>query len=117
MNPSDRSPAGGPPPSQDPDAAAPAEAPAGPAPPRGMPPAGAPRRRRAADMNRGVEIIREQLRLLPDRPGVYRMLNDEGDALYVGKARSLKKRVATYTMPAKLPVRLQRMVSETTSME
>ena len=77
----------------------------------------APKRRRAPDLGRGVDIIREQLRLLPDRPGVYRMLNEEGDALYVGKARSLKKRVANYTMPAKLPVRLQRMVSETISME
>ncbi|KPF87748.1 excinuclease ABC subunit C [alpha proteobacterium AAP38] len=70
-----------------------------------------------ADLNRGVEIIKGYLRTLPDRPGVYRMLNDEGDALYVGKARSLKKRVTNYTMPVKLPIRLQRMIAETTQME
>nr|WP_308421107.1 excinuclease ABC subunit UvrC [Niveispirillum cyanobacteriorum] len=75
------------------------------------------RKRAVADLNRGVEIIKGYLRTLPDRPGVYRMLNDEGDALYVGKARSLKKRVTNYTMPVKLPIRLQRMIAETTQME
>lgn len=77
----------------------------------------AKRKRAVADLNRGVEIIKAHLRTLPDRPGVYRMLNDEGDALYVGKARSLKKRVTNYTMPVKLPIRLQRMIAETTQME
>jgi excinuclease ABC subunit C len=45
------------------------------------------------------------------------MLSQRGDALYVGKARNLKKRVANYTHPAKLPYRLQRMIAETVSME
>jgi excinuclease ABC subunit C len=45
------------------------------------------------------------------------MLNQRGDALYVGKARNLKKRVVNYTHPAKLPYRLQRMIAETVSME
>ncbi|MFV3128767.1 excinuclease ABC subunit UvrC [Niveispirillum sp. KHB5.9] len=75
------------------------------------------RKRAVADLSRGVDIIKGYLRTLPDRPGVYRMLNDEGDALYVGKARSLKKRVTNYTMPVKLPIRLQRMIAETTQME
>lgn len=75
------------------------------------------RKRAVADLNRGVDIIKGYLRTLPDRPGVYRMLNDDGDALYVGKARSLKKRVTNYTMPVKLPIRLQRMIAETTQME
>ncbi len=90
-----------------------------PAPLTDAPPAAAPgkRKRAVADLNRGVEIIKGYLRTLPDRPGVYRMLNDEGDALYVGKARSLKKRVTNYTMPVKLPIRLQRMIAETTQME
>lgn len=74
-------------------------------------------RRTVADLNRGVEVIKAYLRTLPDRPGVYRMLNDDGDALYVGKARSLKRRVTNYTMPVKLPIRLQRMIAETTQME
>ena len=46
-------------------------------------------------------------------PGVYRMLDARGDVLYVGKARSLKNRVANYCQVAALPGRLQRMVSQT----
>jgi len=65
----------------------------------------------------GTGIIRSYLETLPGTPGVYRMLNRRGDALYVGKARHLRRRVTAYTSPAKLPVRLQRMVAETASME
>ena len=66
---------------------------------------------------RGLEVIAEALRNLPAGPGVYRMLNKSGDALYVGKARSLKKRVAAYTQIGKLPERLRRMVAETARLE
>jgi len=66
---------------------------------------------------RGVGVIAEALKALPGSPGVYRMLNRSGDALYVGKARNLKKRVATYTQIGKLPERLRRMVSETAQLE
>ncbi len=65
----------------------------------------------------GIDIIRDFAKPLPNAPGVYRMMNAAGDVLYVGKARSLKKRVTTYTQPAKLPIRIQRMVHETRSME
>jgi excinuclease ABC subunit C len=67
--------------------------------------------------DRGVEIIRDFARALPNAPGVYRMMNKAGDVLYVGKARRLKMRVTTYTQPAKLPYRIQRMVFETRAME
>jgi len=66
---------------------------------------------------RGVEAIRVALRTMPAGPGVYRMLDARGDALYVGKARSLKARVAHYTHPANLSNRLRRMVAETRAME
>jgi excinuclease ABC subunit C len=65
----------------------------------------------------GVGVIEAQLATLPSSPGVYRMLDAKGDALYVGKARSLRKRVASYTQPARLPERLRLMVSQTASME
>jgi excinuclease ABC subunit C len=65
----------------------------------------------------GVEIIRGAVKTLPDTPGVYRMVNARGEALYVGKARSLKKRVASYTHIGRLPTRLVRMVAETAAME
>jgi excinuclease ABC subunit C len=66
---------------------------------------------------RGVEAIRAALRTMPPGPGVYRMLDRKGDALYVGKARSLRNRVANYTHPAALSNRLRRMVAETHAME
>src|SRR5579862_5318970 len=65
----------------------------------------------------GVEVILEQLKTLPSAPGVYRMLGRAGEALYVGKAKSLKKRVVAYTKLERLPGRLRKMVSETASME
>ena len=69
------------------------------------------------DLERGAEAIRSVVRKLPTRPGVYRMLDARGDVLYVGKARALKNRVTNYTQVARLPQRLQRMVSQTRAME
>lgn len=68
------------------------------------------------DLEKGVAAIREVLKTLPRRPGVYRMQDSRGDVLYVGKARALKNRVTNYTQVAKLSKRLQRMVAQTRSM-
>ncbi|MBB3356526.1 MULTISPECIES: excinuclease ABC subunit UvrC [unclassified Novosphingobium] len=68
------------------------------------------------DLERGVETIRDVVRTLKPKPGVYRMLDARGDVLYVGKARALKNRVANYTQVDRLPNRLRRMVSQTRSM-
>lgn len=65
---------------------------------------------------RGAALIRTFAQSLPDTPGVYRMLNDSGDVLYVGKAKALKRRVISYSMTEKLPIRLQRMVAQTADM-
>ncbi|WP_421708442.1 excinuclease ABC subunit UvrC [Algihabitans sp.] len=65
----------------------------------------------------GVEVLARAVKTLPMGPGVYRMLNARGDPLYVGKARSLKRRVTAYTQLSKLPRRLQRMVAETVALE
>ena len=65
----------------------------------------------------GMAVIRRHVKTLPGSPGVYRMTNARSDVLYVGKAHNLKKRVTTYANPGKLPIRLQRMVAETTAME
>ena len=66
---------------------------------------------------KGVAVIEAALETMPANPGVYRMLDAKGDALYVGKARSLKRRVTSYTQIGRLPERLRRMVSETVTME
>ncbi|MBB5373826.1 excinuclease ABC subunit UvrC [Acidocella aromatica] len=65
----------------------------------------------------GVGVIEAALKTMPGNPGVYRMLDAKGAALYVGKARNLKKRVVSYTQIARLPERLRRMVADTVSME
>jgi excinuclease ABC subunit C len=68
------------------------------------------------DLEAGVAAIRNVLKTLPVRPGVYRMQDARGDVLYVGKARALRNRVTNYTQVARLPKRLQRMVSQTRSL-
>ena len=68
------------------------------------------------DLERGIAAIRETVATLPTRPGVYRMLDARGEVLYVGKARVLRNRVANYTQVDRLPLRLQRMVSQTRGM-
>jgi excinuclease ABC subunit C len=65
----------------------------------------------------GVAVIEAALVTMPLSPGVYRMLDAKGEALYVGKARALKKRVISYTQIGRLPERLRRMVAETAAME
>lgn len=69
------------------------------------------------DLEVGVAAIRETVKTLKAQPGVYRMLDARDDVLYVGKARSLKTRVANYVQVKALSNRLQRMVSQTRRME
>ena len=65
----------------------------------------------------GAAIIRAFVRTLPSAPGVYRMIDEAGEVVYVGKARSLKARVTNYTRPEGLELRLQRMIAATRTME
>ncbi|MEC9067864.1 MAG: excinuclease ABC subunit UvrC [Pseudomonadota bacterium] len=69
------------------------------------------------DIEAGVAAIRDTVKTLRPKPGVYRMLDARGDVLYVGKARALRNRVANYTQVANLSNRLRRMVSQTRRME
>ncbi len=71
----------------------------------------------AAPAKTGAALIHDLLRHLPNAPGVYRMTDAKGAVLYVGKAKSLKKRVVAYSKPQGLSARLQRMVALTTAME
>ena len=64
----------------------------------------------------GHLVIRDYLRRLEDKPGVYRMLGVKGDVLYVGKARSLRRRVASYAKPTGHNSRIGRMIAATASM-
>ena len=68
------------------------------------------------DLEAGVAAIRNVVKTLPIKPGVYRMYDARGDVLYVGKAKALKNRVTNYTQVDRLPNRLRRMVAQTRSM-
>jgi excinuclease ABC subunit C len=65
----------------------------------------------------GAHIIREHLKDMPSSAGVYRMLDAQGNALYVGKAKNLKNRVSNYVSPSGLSTRIMRMVAQTCAME
>ena len=65
----------------------------------------------------GAALIKDQVRRLPDSPGVYRMMGEDGEVLYVGKARSLKKRVIQYAQGRFHTQRIALMVDLTRSME
>jgi len=66
---------------------------------------------------RGAALIKDEVKRLPDAPGVYRMLGDDGEVLYVGKARSLKKRVLQYAQGRFHTQRIAHMVDLTRAME
>jgi len=66
---------------------------------------------------KGAEVIQAFVKHLPNQPGVYRMMNETGDVLYVGKARSLKKRVTNYAQCRGHSNRITRMIAQTTNME
>ncbi len=65
----------------------------------------------------GIEVVQQAVKRLPNKPGVYRMIDAQGDVLYVGKARSLKKRVTNYAQGRGHTSRIGRMIRETVSME
>src|SRR5580692_2285583 len=65
---------------------------------------------------RGPARIQAYLKTLPDAPGVYRMMDAKGDVLYVGKAKSLKKRVASYAKTGGHNERIARMIADTAEM-
>jgi excinuclease ABC subunit C len=65
---------------------------------------------------RGHAVVHSYLNTLDNSPGVYRMLDAEARVLYVGKARSLKKRVSNYANPNGHSARIARMISDTSSM-
>lgn len=66
---------------------------------------------------KGSEIVKSFVKILPETPGVYRMIGDKGEVLYVGKAKALKKRVNSYIQTGNLSYRIRRMVESTMAME
>ncbi len=69
------------------------------------------------NIRQGLDILLMNIKIAPENPGVYRMLGEDDKVLYVGKAKNIKKRIVAYSHLNKLPLRLQRMVSEIRRME
>src|SRR5215470_5844951 len=65
----------------------------------------------------GVAAIQRYARLAPKGPGVYRMADAKGEVLYVGKAKSIRKRIVSYARQAGHTARIMRMIAATASME
>jgi len=66
--------------------------------------------------NYGIEVIKSYLQDLTTSAGVYRMLDSEGQVLYVGKAKNLKNRVSNYARLSGHTARITRMINSTSSM-
>ncbi|WP_158808758.1 excinuclease ABC subunit UvrC [Beijerinckia sp. L45] len=69
-----------------------------------------------ASVKLGAAAIRGFWKHAPKGPGVYRMIGADGDVLYVGKAKSVRKRIASYMRPAGHTNRIARMIALTVSM-
>lgn len=69
------------------------------------------------DIKHGIEIIRKNVQIAPQKSGVYRMIDKNNKVLYVGKAKNIKKRITNYTHFNRLPDHIKRMVSEVERME
>ena len=71
----------------------------------------------AGPLAAGIDVIKTAVRHAPKGPGVYRMIDASGEVLYVGKAKSIAKRIVSYTRPIGLVTRIARMVAATAAME
>ena len=66
---------------------------------------------------KGKEVIKKELPLIPKLPGVYRMLNSDNEILYVGKAKNLPNRLKSYVSEKNHIIRTERMLSQTKKLE
>ena len=67
--------------------------------------------------NKGKSIIKKKIPLISKNPGVYRMLNEKNEILYVGKAKNLPSRLKNYISEKTLPIRTERMLAQTKNIE
>ncbi len=71
----------------------------------------------AGTLAAGRAAIARFAKLAPSAPGVYRMIDDKSEVLYVGKAKNIKKRVIAYTRPTGHDSRITRMIAGTVALE
>ena len=69
------------------------------------------------NLESGKNIIKEKIKLIPNNPGVYRMLGAKREILYIGKAKNIPNRLKSYTSDSNLPIRTERMLALTKYLE
>ena len=69
------------------------------------------------NLDLGKKIIKDKIPLLPKNPGVYRMLSSKKEILYIGKAKNIPNRLRSYISEGNLPIRTERMLSQTKFLE
>jgi excinuclease ABC subunit C len=65
----------------------------------------------------GRSVVARHAKLAPNSPGVYRMTDQHGEVLYVGKAKNIRKRILAYTRPVAYDTRIERMIAATAALE
>ena len=65
----------------------------------------------------GLDIIKNKLENITNRPGIYQYLNSKNEIIYIGKAKNLKKRISSYKNSSSLSNRIQRMVYQINNIE
>ena len=65
----------------------------------------------------GKKVIKDKIPLIPKNPGVYKMLGATGEILYIGKAKNIPNRLKSYVTESYLPIRTERMLSQTHNLE
>jgi excinuclease ABC subunit C len=65
----------------------------------------------------GLDIIKNKLTNISNKPGIYQYLNSKNEIIYIGKAKNLKKRISSYKNASSLSNRIQRMVYQINSIE
>jgi excinuclease ABC subunit C len=73
--------------------------------------------RKTMSLSNGRDVIKRHADAMPGTPGVYRMLDEKGNALYIGKAKNLKHRLSSYVNVEAQSVRIQRMIAQVFSVE
>ena len=69
------------------------------------------------NLEQGKKIIKDKIPLIPKNPGVYRMISQNGEILYIGKAKNIPNRLKSYVSDSNLPIRTERMLSLTKNLE
>ena len=69
------------------------------------------------NLEQGKKIIKDKIPLIPKNPGIYRMISQKGEILYIGKAKNIPNRLKSYITESNLPIRTERMLSLTKNLE